>query len=90
MTKSRSSFGKLNRERDKQAKARAKQEARAERRERRLSSPGEGGVADPPPRDQAAVLDELATLHEELRDGAISMEAFELRQEELRDELRVD
>ncbi len=87
MTRPKTSFGKRNRELDKQAKNRAKQEDRAARRERRgEATPAEDG----PPVDQTAVLEEFARLHEELSDGRISLEDFELRQEELRSKLRVD
>jgi hypothetical protein len=88
MARTRSTFGKLQRDQAKRAKARAKQEDRVARREER----GErGDPADPgPAEDQEALLEQFARLHEDLADGRISLEDFEVRQEELRSRRQVD
>ncbi len=88
MARTRSTFGKLQRDQAKRAKARAKQEDRAARREER----GERGEADGirPAEDQEALLEQFARLHQDLSDGRISLEDFEVRQEELRNRLQVD
>jgi hypothetical protein len=82
----RTTFGKLQRDRDKQAKARAKIERKAARAEQ---SPDDedGGAGEV---DQAKVLAELAALHTSYDDGEISLEDFESRRDELRNLLRVD
>jgi hypothetical protein len=89
MARPRSTFGKLQRDQAKRAKAKAKQEDRLARREDRgdeESSPS----APQSPEDQAGLLEEFARLHEDLADGRISIEDFEVRQEELRSRLQVD
>ncbi len=87
MARSRSTFGKLQRDQAKRAKAKAKQEDRLARREDRATTdPG----APRPAEDQSALLEQFARLHDDLADGRISLEDFELRQEELRSRLRVD
>ena len=40
--------------------------------------------------DQGALLEQFARLHEDLADGRISIDDFEVRQEDLRSRLRVD
>jgi hypothetical protein len=86
MARPRSTFGKLQRDQAKKARAKAKQEDRLARREERPESDDEPRA----PEDQDALLAQFARLHEDLADGRISMEDFELRQEELRARLRVD
>ena len=87
MARSRSTLGNLQRDQAKRAKAKAKQEDRLARREDRASTdPVPGG----PVEDQGALLAQFARLHDDLADGRISLEDFELRQEELRSRLRVD
>lgn len=85
MAKSRSTFGKIQREQDKRAKNKEKQERREERKEEALersTAPSEhAGV------DQEKVLLELAKIHEDFADGRMSFEDFEERQEELRAQL---
>ncbi|MGH9091074.1 MAG: hypothetical protein ACRDZR_06830 [Acidimicrobiales bacterium] len=88
MARARSTFGKLQRDQAKRAKARAKQEDRLARREER-SVATEPDVA-PPAEDQEALLEQFARLHEDLADGRISLDDFEVRQEDLRSRLRVD
>lgn len=87
MARQRTTFGKLQRDREKQARARAKQE-------RRQAGPApveEGEQAPPAPvADQSAVLQALADLHAAFEDGAVSLEDFETRRDDLTRKLRVD
>jgi len=88
VSRRRTTFGKLQRDRDKQAKAQAKQERRAERAEQGDGSddgPGQTSEAD-----QATVLAQLADLHAAFDDGKITFDDFEARREELTSKLRVD
>ena len=89
MARPRSTFGKLQRDQAKRAKAKAKQEDRLARREDRAEA-DQDPPAPPPAEDQTALLEQFARLHEDLADGRISIEDFEVRQEELRDKLQVD
>lgn len=86
MARRRTTFGKLQRDREKQAKAQAKLERRAARAAERTASDDEptGDV------DQAAILDELAALHAAFDDGKMSIDDFEARRDELRSSLRID
>jgi hypothetical protein len=88
VSRRRTTFGKLQRDRDKQAKARAKQERRAERAEQGEEDGDD--VATPPEADQATVLAQLADLHAAFDDGQISFDDFEVRRQELTSKLRVD
>jgi hypothetical protein len=88
VSRRRTTFGKLQRDRDKQAKAQAKLERRAERAEH-----GEGSDERPPPpsdADQATILAQLADLHAAFDDGRIGFDDFESRRQELTSKLRVD
>jgi hypothetical protein len=88
VSRRRTTFGKLQRDRDKQAKAKAKIERRAAR-----SSGGEQDdetEAQPPEVDQATVLAQLAELHAAFDDGKMDLEAFEARRDELTSLLRID
>jgi hypothetical protein len=85
MSKQRPTFGKLQRERDKQAKAAAKRDRRANRIDEQSDV-----VVDAPASDQGAVLAALATLHEVYEDGGLSTEDFEAQRDELRARLRID
>lgn len=88
MARRRTTFGKLQRDRDKQAKARAKIERKAARAEQ---TPGEDEEEDGPREvDQATILAQLAALHSSYDDGEISLDDFETRRDELRSLLRVD
>jgi Gas vesicle protein G len=88
VSRRRTTFGKLQRDRDKQAKARAKIERRQERSEQ---GDGTDEPATPAPAvDQAAVLAQLADLHAAFDDGKISFDEFESRRDELTSKLRVD
>lgn len=86
MARRRTTFGKLQRDREKQAKAKAKLERRAARAAERPSS-DDAPAGDV---DQAAILDELAALHAAFDDGKMSIDDFEARRDELRSALRID
>lgn len=81
MAKQRTTFGKLQRDRDKQAKNRAKLERRAAAREERANpddvSPDDTGV------DQGRLLAQLAQLQEDFGAGRIGDDEFETRRAEL-------
>ena len=85
MAKSRSTLGKMQREQEKKSRAKDK----LERREARKNEEPE--ETEPTPVvDQGKVLLELAKIHEDLADGRLSLEDFEVRQEELRELLMID
>lgn len=87
MAPSRSTVGKLQRDQAKRAKAKAKQEDRQARRtERDDAEP----VEPRPEEDQGKLLEEFARLHEDLEEGRISLDDFEVRQADLRERLQVD
>ncbi len=89
MAPSRSTVGKLQRDQAKRAKAKAKQEDRQARRSERAEAPdvpAQSGVQE----DQSKLLEEFARLHEDLEEGRISLDDFEVRQADLRSRLRVD
>jgi hypothetical protein len=88
VSRRRTTFGKLQRDRDKQAKAQAKQERRAERAEQGDGS--DDGAGQTSEADQATVLAQLADLHAAFDDGKITFDDFEARREELTSKLRVD
>jgi CRP-like cAMP-binding protein len=84
MATKRSTFGKLQRERDKKARAVAKQERRAE--------------AQTEERPAAVALDEaeeqrlmtaLADLHRDLEAGIVSLTDFETRRDDIRSQLEI-
>ncbi len=85
MARSRTTFGKMQRDRDKQAKAQAKQDKRAARAEQR-----DDETAPAAPVDQGKVLAALAALHEAYDDGRVSLEDFEEQRDELRASLQVE
>jgi len=87
MARSRSTFGKMQREQEKRSRARAKQEKRLAKRDEE-DQPEEGTVTTA--EDQASILDALAQLHEDLAEGRVSLEIFEAKQEELRNSIRID
>jgi hypothetical protein len=89
VSRRRTTFGKLQRDRDKQAKQRAKQERRAERAEKSDAPEDEATTAGPEV-DQSKVLAQLADLHAAFDDGRIDFDDFEARREELTSQLRVD
>jgi hypothetical protein len=88
VSRRRTTFGKLQRDRDKQAKAKAKIERRAARSED--SEQDEEAAPAAPEVDQATVLAQLAELHAAFDDGKLDLEAFEARRDELTSLLRID
>jgi hypothetical protein len=86
MARSRSTFGKMQREQEKRSRARAKQEKRLAKKDEDQPEDGEVTTAE----DQASILDALAQLHEDLAEGRVSLEIFEAKQEELRSSIRID
>jgi hypothetical protein len=86
MANRRTTFGKLQRERDKKEKAVLK----AERKAARLENKGESSEPTPAAGDQDALLDALADLHRRFEDGDISIDEFEERREQLTSRLVVD
>jgi hypothetical protein len=85
MANRRTTFGKLQRERDKKEKALIK----AEKKAARLESKGEDDQAQTAAVDQDAILDALADLHRRFEDGGISIDEFEERREQLTSRLVV-
>ena len=91
MARARSTFGKLQRDQAKKDRARAKMDDRQSRREDKAAggldddNAGSGEVVD-----QTRLLEQFAALHEDLADGRISLDDFEIRQEELRSQMVVD
>ena len=90
MARARSTFGKLQRDQAKKDRAKAKMDDRLSRREdkpaaasERAEAPGADEV------DQTQLLEQFAALHEDLAEGRISLDDFEVRQEELRAKLVV-
>ena len=86
MAKSRSTFGKMQREQEKRSRAKAKQETREERKNMEPEEDAGPTVQV----DQGKILLELAKIHEDLAEGRLSLEDFEVRQEELRELLMID
>jgi hypothetical protein len=86
MSRRRTTFGKLERDRAKQAKNRAKQEKKAERAEQAESAPDEPVTSAA---DQAAILESLAKLHTDFDAGIMSLDEFEKRREELTRSLHI-
>lgn len=87
MARQRTSFGKLQRERDKQARSAAKQERRVARN---AEPDSETPAPEAAPVDEAAILAALAELHEAYDAGSISLDDFENRRAELTRALQVD
>jgi hypothetical protein len=85
MANRRTTFGKLQRERDKKEKALIK----AEKKAARLENKGEDEVQTPTA-DQDAILDALADLHRRFDDGGMSIDEFEERREQLTSRLVVE
>jgi hypothetical protein len=76
----------MQREQDKRSRAKAKQERREERKN--MEPDEDAGPAVQV--DQDKILLELAKIHEDLAEGRLSLEDFEVRQEELRELLMID
>jgi hypothetical protein len=87
VAKQRSTFGKLERERTKQAKAKAKQERRANRD---VTDGPDTGVTTPPREDESEILNKLAQLQTAFDDGRLSLDDFETQRDNLRDRLTID
>jgi hypothetical protein len=88
MARQRTTFGKIMREREKQQRAQAKQEKRAER-----AAEVEGDeetVEEIPTHDQDDVLASLAKLHEAYDAEQIDFDTFEERRAELMSRLKID
>ena len=86
MANRRTTFGKLQRERDKKEKALIK----AEKKAARLENKGEDDNTQTAAVDQDALLDALADLHRRFEDGGMSIDEFEERREQLTSRLVVD
>jgi len=90
MARARSTFGKLQRDQAKKDRARAKMDDRQSRREDKAADGSDEGSSNGEVVDQTRLLEQFAALHEDLADGRISLDDFEVRQEELRSKLVVD
>ncbi len=90
MARARSTFGKLQRDQAKKERAKAKMDDRLSRREDKAAASEQSteapSAADV---DQTQLLEQFAALHEDLAEGRISLDDFEVRQEELRAKLVV-
>jgi hypothetical protein len=90
VARARSTFGKLQRDQAKKDRAKAKADDRQARREDKAAAseqPSPSPSADQV--DQTQLLEQFAALHEDLAEGRISLDDFEVRQEELRGKLVV-
>ena len=89
----RSSFAKLQRDRDKRAKAAAKRERRQNRDEKGEDEEGaETDEATEPMSEESTeeLLGQIAKLHEQFEDGQIPFQTFEEQKAELMARLSVD
>ena len=90
MARARSTFGKLQRDQAKKERAKAKMDDRMSRREDKAAANEQVTKAQSADEvDQTRLLEEFAALHEDLAEGRISLDDFEVRQEELRAKLVV-
>jgi hypothetical protein len=81
----------LQRDQAKKDRARAKMDDRQSRREDKAADDIDGGPSSNGEAvDQTRLLEQFAALHEDLADGRISLDDFEIRQEELRSKLVVE
>jgi hypothetical protein len=87
VAKQRSTFGKLERARAKQAKAKSKKERRVARG---LVEAEERPASSSRRPDESQILDSFAELQAAFDDGRISLDDFESRREDLRNQLTVD
>ncbi len=94
MSAQRTSFGKLERDRAKKARAAAKRERRQGRASESDAAPEDSRStatgSDPKPADSSEVLEHLAAIHERFEEGAISYEELEERKAELLARLEID
>jgi hypothetical protein len=90
VARARSTFGKLQRDQAKKERAKAKADDRQARREDKAAA-SESAPSTPSADevDQTKLLEQFAALHEDLAEGRISLDDFEVRQEELRAKLVV-
>lgn len=84
MATRRTTFGKLERERQKREKAAAKRERRAA-----MQSEDDDDSTTTKTQDEGAVLDALAEVHRRYDAGELELEEFEARRDELRAKLTV-
>jgi len=90
VARARSTFGKLQRDQAKKDRAKAKMDDRLSRREDKAAAASERAEAPSAAEvDQTQLLEQFAALHEDLAEGRISLDDFEVRQEELRSKLVV-
>ena len=90
MARARSTFGKLQRDQAKKDRAKAKMDDRISRKEDKAAAvDGAEPSLSADEVDQTRLLEEFAALHEDLAEGRISLDDFEIRQEELRAKLAV-
>jgi hypothetical protein len=91
VARARSTFGKLQRDQAKKDRAKAKADDRQMRREDKAAAAANASDNTPSAEDvdQTALLEQFAALHEDLAEGRISLDDFEVRQEELRAKLVV-
>src|SRR5580704_14552935 len=90
VARARSTFGKLQRDQAKKDRAKAKMDDRMARKEDKVAAAEERATAPSADDvDQTQILEQLAALHEDLAVGRISLDDFEVRQEELRAKLVV-
>jgi hypothetical protein len=90
VARARSTFGKLQRDQAKKERAKAKMDDRLSRREDKAAASEHSTEAPSAAEvDQTQLLEQFAALHEDLAEGRISLDDFELRQEELRAKLVV-
>ncbi len=86
MGRQRTTFGKMQREREKQAKQQAKQERRAAMALEASEAPS----ATPPSQaDQERLMAAFAQIHDDLEAGRISFDQFELKRDQLRNQLAI-
>ncbi|MGH9184225.1 MAG: hypothetical protein ACRD0U_00155 [Acidimicrobiales bacterium] len=90
MTKRRATFGKLQRERDKQAKAVAKRERRAARVADEDEETPDSPAASAEEPMQAELLGALAALQEAYDDGRLGLVEYEARRDDLRARIKVE
>ena len=90
VARARSTFGKLQRDQAKKDRARAKMDDRLSRREDKAADGPEVSSSNGEAVDQTRLLEQFAALHEDLADGRISLDDFEVRQEELRSKMVVE
>lgn len=85
----RASFGKLQRDRDKKAKAAAKRERRQQRSDEPVSG-DTGGLGGEGPISAADLLARVESLRQRLDDGVIDFDEFEAEKAELLARLAID